>query len=245
MPKKAAQPSSSKRDLQKVRELVAAGKLDACIAKLDPDHIKQSMKQVPAGIVRLLTALLRMESVDKAVETLTRDEREPAKALLRSAREHQGVQFIEALTEAAKGDSSLAKSIGLKDLDPRTENLEKRIENRITNVTHRPILMLQSRQVYATVNFFRDDEIIFRSDMELDALIGLARSFLSAATNCLASAQLNAPRVKLNLNAEACQTHIKDIRKLSREIAAHFEEGEPKKKTARRKRIPKSPKKAK
>ncbi len=244
MPKKATQPPSSKRDLQKVRELHVAGKLDECVARLDPDHVSESMKKVPAGVVRLLTSLLQLKSVDKRVDSLTRDEREPAKALLRSAREHQGVQFVEALLKAAKEDSQLAESIGLKFADQKAEDREKLIENRITQLTHRPILMLQSRRLYAAVDFFRDDEIIFKSDMELDHLIGLAADLLDVAKNCLAFAQINAPKVELNLNAQACQTGIKHIRKSSREIRACFEEGGPKKNTARRKSVRKSPKKA-
>lgn len=244
MPRKAAQPSSPKGDLQKVRDLFAAGKLDECVARLDPDHVRESMKQVPMGVVRLLSALLQTEGVDKGVESLSQGEREPVKALLRSAREHQGVEFIQALSEVVEGDSQLAESIGLQIRDPKAVNLEKRVENRITRLTHRPVLMLKSRRLYTVVNFFRDEEIIFRSDMELDDLILLARNLLDVATDCLANAQLNVPRVKLNLNAKACQTSIKDIRKFSREIGACLEQRAPKKNTARPKSVRKRPKKA-
>lgn len=214
---------SPEADLAFVRHLYDTGELPKCFEHLDHRDVKKTLQVVPHEILRLLVALLPVPDIDEKLSQLEEPEREPAVAAVQLARQHHGMEFLEAITKAGAEDPSIWKMLGI-DVRPQ-EGREEKTENSWTMVEVRPELMLQSRRLYCMVAFWRDKELVFRSDVELDDVFWASRAFLQAAKQTLEALQKNAPGVNARTNLAKCRRELQAIQTLSQELAPYVNAG--------------------
>jgi|GEM_PF-3009638 len=214
---------TSMGDIKKVVELQKQGKLVDLVAKLNPEDIRGTLNEVPAEVVRLTVALLSATDVDRALREYSGDRRRTLGVLLQSSRKYKGEEFVKALIK--EWDDDIRERLGGVDIasGDRATRADK-TENPWTSLEIRPELMLRTSKLYCMVAFFRDEELLFRSDIEIDDLLWTARAFLQAANQTLVYANRNASGTKVNIDLPRCQGQLKEIRRLVREIPPSLRE---------------------
>jgi len=207
-------------DLRVVKRLSAQGKLDGLMQQLDAKDIPGSLRRVPVEVVRLAMVLLSVSDVEKKIEDVDSGQRGPAKDLLASARENKIEPFIEQLKRAATGDYKVRQALGL-DITafPKTQGaIEAKINNTINRVGFTSQLMLKSSRVYIEVAFLQEDEVLLRTEMELDGILMLGSSLLGAVHDCLEMLSKNAPGVSPQIEFERCEHYLGELRKNIRKV---------------------------
>ncbi len=213
-------------DIKKAVELQKQGKLADLVAKLNPEDVRGTLNEVPAEVVRLTAALLSATDVDGALREYSGAGRRTLDALLQSSRKYKGEEFIKALIK--EWDDDIRERLGGVDIVSRDRATKAdKTENAWTSLEIRPELMLRTSRLYCMVAFFRDEDLLFRSDIEIDDLLWTARAFLQAANQTLVYANRNASGTKVHINLARCQGQLKEIRRLVREIPPSLTEITP------------------
>jgi hypothetical protein len=213
---------SMQDDLRVVKRLVEQDKLDDVMRKLDAKDIPGSLRKVPVEVVRLAMTLLSVSDVDKKIEDVDPEQQVPAKALLASARGNKIEPFIARLRKSITGDAKVRQALGLDitAIPKLQEATEAKINNTINRVLVTPQLMLKSTRVYMEVAFFRNDQVLLRTEMELDDILSLGASLLGAVQECLKLLSKNAPGVSPKIEVERCEYHLGALRKSIRKLPA-------------------------
>jgi len=81
---------SAEEDVAKLKDMITSGKLEALLAKPDPDDVAGSLRRRPPGVARLLVATLARPEHEKQIATLKPEQREPLQTLTATAKEHHG-----------------------------------------------------------------------------------------------------------------------------------------------------------
>lgn len=224
MPKKKTQDVTADGDLRAARALLSKRGLDAAVAKLDPDDVSGTLDAVPHEVIRLLTALHASDDIEKQVRAVAPPDRKVLRALLKSSKKHKAGGFLTALAEEASADPAISKRLGVSLVKRQSgTSTEEKIENAITAIADRPHLMLKNSQLYCTLSFFQNDELLFQSDLELHRLVMMSRAILGAADNCLEMLEQNAKGVKPQIDDEHCRSELKAIGKLTRDVGRRLD----------------------
>jgi len=211
MSKKKTTESLSATDFKKVKSLAESGKLDGVISKLDPTDVPGTVKRVPKEVIRFMShVLVNVKDVDTRIKTLKAEERIPIEILLESAKRYKGEEFARAFLEEAgrdenlrrKFDYALAKTVG---------PTEAKIDNAISEVYVVPHLMLKSKRLYTEVSFLQNDEVLLRSNAEVEDLLLILCSLMDAISDCVEYFEQNVKGVKPNINLEACLAHLDEL----------------------------------
>jgi hypothetical protein len=207
---------SQERDLEKVRTLLRRGTLDETLAMLDPSDVKATLAVVPVEIARLVSALLSQgDQINQQVATLKPEERQPIRALIRSARKHRGAEFAEAFATLVKEDKDFGRLVGMQPEKPSAA-WDQKIDNLITGLGVYPHMMLKSRRVYLEVGFMQDDNLLFRTNLEIDDLLKVVQSLLNGAEITIEYLQKIGPDLRPQLYRERIDDSLKAISKQMR-----------------------------
>lgn len=231
--KPVATPDINK-DLNVVDKLWRAGKLDLALESLNPGELVESLKKAPPGLVRLLLGLLYLPDISERLAGLSKNVKAPVVALLKAADRLRTLEYTDQLIEAARG--------GNKDIDnilgidvvatvrekskSSTLTKEQKAQNSITGLRVTPMLMLNSGRLYSQVIFLQNDDHLLRSTLEVDEMVSFAKSFVVASKDCLAAAAKRTSKAKTVVATQLMQRDIKEIIRVSREIATFL--GPPK-----------------
>lgn len=223
-----SQDVNPEQDLKEVEKLLSQGRLDEVLGALDPQDVAGTIKRVPAAAVRLLASLLTIPDVDKKIEGLDPGQRKLAVQLLESAKRHKGKEFADALTRELPQNEEVRDQLGITLRPPEEREQEGRIENAWNVVEVRPQLMLDSGRVYCMIAFWRDKELVFRSDVELHSVFWAARAFVQAARQALNVLSKHSYAEGARVDSKKCIEELETISKLSDEATALLKNLTPK-----------------
>lgn len=226
---------SMETDFKKVQSLYKKGELEESFAKVDSNNVLKSLETVPLGPLRMMIALLSEAKVDEKIDRLGPDQSKPARALLEVAKKGHVRDFLNAMTRAVgkQRDVRKALGIGILSIQKTYDSVEAKIDSTVTDVVHTPLLVLSSLQLYVEMAFMQGDKLLFRSDMEIDDVLGLARKLLSAVESALRLTKEKSPGVEPKLEFDRCQAHMKNVRGVMGKLSSLLKEFEPKKKSKR------------
>jgi hypothetical protein len=210
MPKHSKQISVG-NDFAFTRNIIHKGKLDECLLKLDAKNIEASLAGVPFEIIRLVVTLASKELSESDIKNLGREKQVPAKRLLVALRQQQNVrEFVGALVEKASSDPSIEDRLGIR-FAKGTVDKQEILTNDVTSISGTPQLVLKSRRLYCEIGFWRGDELLFRSDFEIESLIWAGKSMLNQASMALKHLMENAGSIKPEIDIEACKRELKNL----------------------------------
>lgn len=213
-------------DLKKAEKAIRLGKLDAYMEKLDSNDVLGSLQRVPKEITRLLLALLSISDIESKLEDVEASQRKPVQALLDSARKHDIARFVEKLRRILGEDSKARKALGLDitAIPKETDATAAKIDNTISRVVATPQFMLKSRRVYAEVAFLQDEELLLRSELELDDLLGMAAQLVQIAGSTLTCLKDSMGKASPNIHHDRCEHHMGNLRKTMRRVSSLLSE---------------------
>jgi hypothetical protein len=212
---------SGEVDLEDLKKVIQAGKLESAIAKLDPDDISRSLREVPHPVIRLLIVCLGVPNAGQQIATLKPEQRDPLLTLIETSKKTKAVEFTKRLLVAAKEDPQLLKRLGLhmSDVMP-IHPTEALAYNTITDVRSAPFMMLLSSRLYAQVVFLQQEKVLFTSTMELDELLQVALHLITAANCSAGEAQRLLASVTPTIAAMRCEQLMVAIDKQTKELRA-------------------------
>ena len=211
---------SIEADMQDARGLLRKGKLGAVFENLDAKDIPGSLRHSSLAVIRLLMGLLSVSDIEKKVKQVDPEQREVAEALLKCAKEHDVGSFFNALGPAVMTDKQVRDLLGV-DITavPKTLGyIDAKTFNTITGISHTPQLMLKSSRLYVQLGFLQGDEVLFRSQLELDELLLWASDHMDAAKEALTLLKQKAPIASPKLETERCTRYLLKIRQALREL---------------------------
>ena len=239
MPRKKISVDS---DFKKVKSLHGKGKLEDSFADVDPANVLKSLQKIPVGPLRMMIALRATADAEGKIAQLNPDQREPAKALLEIAKKDHVLKFLNAVVNSAVDQEDVRKALGIDALSLPKQYVptEVKLDATITKTTQTPQLMLNSLRLYVEMGFMQGDELLFRSDMELDDILWMAHGFLAGVEETLKLAKKKIPGVTPNLEFDRCQAHMKNIRSVAGKLSVLLKEFAPKKTSKRSSRAKKA-----
>jgi len=241
--KRATTKSNSKEtsvsfetDLQKVKDYIESGKLEAVISKLDPSNVNKSLDIIPIEIIRILTVLFQSERNEEQAKILKPEDRKPLEELISVADKHKGREFVKHLISTLSDEPSIFERLNFPiDKFPVSPG-EGKVANTITEIVCMPLMMLKTSRLYAEIGFFQGEELLFRSTMELDKILGISSDLLSSAKAILDYTSENARSTEPKINIKQCEIHIKALKEKMRLVSSNMANfTKPKKPSVKRK----------
>lgn len=207
------------KDLRKVDELIRAKELENVVGRLNPEQLSKSLEKVPIEVVRLIIVVAAsgsIESVQKELIGMPAEKRRPLQAILTSLRKLQNPDdLLSKLLSEVRSKPELLKTLDVDAavIAPKKDHALE-MENIIDGLAVSPQIMLKSRGLYCDIGFMQGDRVLFRSKFEVDDLLWLSRSMLSAADDVLSLYEKNAKSVKIDFNQQKCLREIERVSEL-------------------------------
>ncbi len=217
MSKKIESPTVA-TDLNKVKLLVERGKLEKIISELDVKDIEGTIKKVPKEVLRLMIHLFYfVKNVDEKVKALEPSQRIPLESLLETARKHQGEEFSKKLIQLMAKDGKIELEMAVK-IPKIIDPIMGKIDHVVNDTIITPQVFLSNHRVFVETVFMQNDEILFRTNAELDDFLRLINNLMIGATRTFALLQKNMNSIKPNIRISDCQLLVKAMNENAKHI---------------------------